>query len=67
MKPEQMKAIDYLRDKGSRLAASQVHERVAAGFAVYLVASVGGSLLWTPLLPAMLALVYRDRAATVGA
>lgn len=39
---------------------------VAAGFAVYLVASVGGSLLWMPLLPAMLALVYRDRTA-VGA
>ncbi len=44
------------------LAASSV----AAGFAVYLVVSVGGSLLWTPLLPVMLALVYRDRAATVG-
>lgn len=40
---------------------------VAAGFTVYLVASVGGSLLWAPLLPAMLALVYRDRATTVGA
>jgi hypothetical protein len=34
MKPEQIKAMEYLRDKGSRLAAHQVHERVAAGFAV---------------------------------
>src|SRR3989337_3008169 len=34
MNPEQIKAIEYLRDNGSRLAASQVHERVAAGFAV---------------------------------
>jgi hypothetical protein len=45
------------------LAASSV----AAGFAVYLAVSVGGSLLWAPLLPALLALVYRDRAATVAA
>ena len=34
MKPEQIKAMEYLRDKGTRLAAHQVHERVAAGFAV---------------------------------
>ena len=33
MRPEQIKAMEYLRDRGSRLAASQVHERVAAGFA----------------------------------
>ena len=33
MRPEQIKAMEYLRDKGSRLAASQVYERVAAGFA----------------------------------
>ena len=33
MRPEQIKAVEYLRDKGNRLAASQVHERVAAGFA----------------------------------
>jgi len=33
MKPEQIKAMEYLRDKGTRLAAPQVHERVAAGFA----------------------------------
>src|SRR5574341_279005 len=34
MKPEQLKAVEYLRDKGSRLTASQIHERVAAGFEV---------------------------------
>jgi hypothetical protein len=33
MRPEQVKAMEYLRDKGTRLAAAQVHERVAAGFA----------------------------------
>ena len=33
MRPEQIKAMEYLRDKGTRLAAPQVHERVAAGFA----------------------------------
>jgi hypothetical protein len=33
MRSEQIKAMEYLRDKGSRLAASQVHERVTAGFA----------------------------------
>ncbi len=33
MRPEQIKALEYMRDKGSRLAASQIHERVAAGFA----------------------------------
>lgn len=33
MRAEQVRAMDYLRDKGTRLAASQVHERVGAGFA----------------------------------
>jgi len=33
MRPEQAKAMEYLRDKGTRLAATQVRERVAAGFA----------------------------------
>jgi len=33
MRPEQIKAVEYMRDKGSRLAASRIHERVAAGFA----------------------------------
>jgi DinB superfamily len=32
MRPEQVKAMEYLRDKGTRLTAAQVHERVAAGF-----------------------------------
>lgn len=33
MRPEQVKAMEYLRDKGTRLAAARVRERVAAGFA----------------------------------
>ena len=33
VRPEQVKAMEYLRDKGTRLAAARVHERVAAGFA----------------------------------
>jgi hypothetical protein len=33
VRPEQVKAMEYLRDKGTRLAAAQVRERVAAGFA----------------------------------
>lgn len=33
VRPEQIKAREYLRDKGSRLTAAKVHERVAAGFA----------------------------------
>lgn len=50
----------------SGFVVALVASSVAAGFAVYLVVSVGGSLLWAPLLPVMLAIVYRDRAATVG-
>jgi DinB family protein len=33
VRPEQVKAMEYLRDKGTKLAAAKVHERVAAGFA----------------------------------
>lgn len=33
MRPEQIKAKEYLYDKGTRLTAAKVHERVAAGFA----------------------------------
>lgn len=36
-------------------------ESVAAGFATYLAVSLLGSLLWAPVLPAMLALAYRER------
>jgi hypothetical protein len=32
-RPEQVKAREYLDDKGTRLTAAKVHERVAAGFA----------------------------------
>jgi hypothetical protein len=35
MRPEQIKAMEYMRDKGTSLAAAQVHERVAAGFAAF--------------------------------
>jgi hypothetical protein len=34
---------------------------VAVGFGAYLIASLIGNLLWAPLLPAMLALAYRER------
>ena len=33
LRPEQVKAKEYLHAKGTRLAAAQVHERVVAGFA----------------------------------
>ena len=33
VRPEQVKAREYLDDKGTRLTAAKVHERVAAGFA----------------------------------
>jgi hypothetical protein len=33
LRPEQVKAKEYLHAKGTRLAAPQIHERVAAGFA----------------------------------
>jgi hypothetical protein len=33
LRPEQVKAKEYLHTKGTRLAAPQIHERVAAGFA----------------------------------
>jgi hypothetical protein len=33
LRPEQVKAQEYLHAKGTRLAAPQIHERVAAGFA----------------------------------
>jgi len=33
VRPEQVKAREYLHDKGTRLTAARVHERVAAGFA----------------------------------
>jgi hypothetical protein len=32
LRPEQVKAKEYLHAKGTRLAAPQIHERVAAGF-----------------------------------
>lgn len=32
VRPEQIKAMEYLRDKGTNLTAAKVHERVAAGF-----------------------------------
>jgi len=34
---------------------------LAAGFAAYLIASLIGNLLWAPVLPAMLAVAYRER------
>ena len=36
-------------------------ESVPAGFATYLAASLVSALLWAPVLPAMLALAYRER------
>jgi hypothetical protein len=33
LRPEQIKAREYLHAKGTRLTAPQIHERVAAGFA----------------------------------
>ena len=33
VRPEQVKAREYLHDKGTRLTAAKVHERVEAGFA----------------------------------
>jgi hypothetical protein len=33
LRPEQVKAMEYLHAKGTRLAAPQIRERVAAGFA----------------------------------
>jgi len=33
LRPEQVKAKEYLHARGTRLAAPQIHERVAAGFA----------------------------------
>jgi hypothetical protein len=33
LRPEQVKAKEYLHAKGTRLAAPQIHERVTAGFA----------------------------------
>ena len=36
VRPEQVKAREYLHDKGTRLTAAKVHERVAAGFDLVL-------------------------------
>jgi DinB family protein len=33
LRPEQQKAMEYLHDKGTQLAAAVIHERVAAAFA----------------------------------
>lgn len=38
----------------------------AVGVVAYLVMSLVGTLLWAPMLPALLALVYRDRSGATG-
>jgi hypothetical protein len=39
---------------------------VGVGFVAYLIASLIGSLLWAPFVPAMLGLAYRHRAGGAG-
>ena len=39
---------------------------VTAGFGTYLITSLIGNLLWAPLVPAMVAIVYRQRIGDVG-